>query len=328
MLFDGMPKMSLDIISPSDNKKYSFFSVSASLFVIFVLLFSTLLIFGFTNFASASSYTPAAPSGVDSGDLNTDYEFFVYTIDVGSSWMFDWGDGTYSNWITVGDSDTYVSQKHSWESSGVYDVRVKHRSVYLDESEWSPSLKVLIDFSTDLDKDGYSNDMETAYGTDPDDSDDYPLDTDGDGTPDETPDEGFIGDTDDDGDGLSDELEASLSLDSKDGSDVISVVIGGTTHFIIDLDGNGKSDTFYNSKTSVLTNTKTENGKILLDINNDKKFDYAYDSIEGLTVYEEPFEIPWLYVIVAIVLIALLILFIMVKKGVIYFYEEEYVVEE
>ena len=133
---------------------------------------------------------------------------------------------------------------------------------------------------------------------------------------------------DDDGDGLSDEIEILLGLDSKDGSDVISVVIGGTTHFIIDIDGNGCSDTYYNSNTAVQTKTKTENGKILLDVNNDAKYEYAYDSVNAITRYEELFEIPWLYVIVAIILIALLVVFVLIKKGVIYLYEEEYIIEE
>lgn len=82
-----------------------------SLFI-FTLLFS-FVIFSFcsgTYAAAASSfYTPASPSGNITGDINVDHEYIVYTIEVGSCWMFDWGDGNYSNWVEVGPSDTYVS---------------------------------------------------------------------------------------------------------------------------------------------------------------------------------------------------------------------------
>jgi len=325
--------MSLDVNSSSDTNKFSgIFSALASFFIVFLLFFSIFCLVGFNDAISVSaspSYTPAAPSGVASGDLDTYYEFKVYTLDVGSFWMFDWGDGAFSDWISVEGSDTYVSQEHSWNSSGVYNVRIKHLTIYSDESHWSPSLDVSIDFAVDLDGDGYNNDLEVAYGTDFENSNVYPLDTDGDGVPDDDSSDGnFTGDLDDDGDGLTDNIETLIGSNSKIGSDVIGITISGFVHYIIDVDGNGISDTFYNSQTNIFTDITIENDKLYLDINDDGIPEYTYDSVDGIARYEEPFEIPWLIVIISIVTVVLLVILILFKQGFIYLYEEEYVVEE
>jgi len=98
-----------------------------------------LLICSFSQIASA--YVPYPPDGPDSGIINTDYEFIIHTIEVGSSWMFDWGDESNSSWIELKESDIYVSQNHSWTDAGEYGVRVKHRSIYGIDSSWSkPSI--------------------------------------------------------------------------------------------------------------------------------------------------------------------------------------------
>ena len=65
-----------------------------------------------------------------------------------------------------------------------------------------------------------------------------------------------------------------------------------------------------------------------LDIDNDGISEYTYDSVNGIARYEEPFEIPWLYVIATIILVVMLIIFILFKKGYIYLYDEEIVVKK
>jgi len=64
-------------------------------------------------------------------------------------------------------------------------------------------------FDTDDDNDGWSDTKEGTYGTDPQDANSKPLDTDGDGNPDSA-------DTDDDGDGISDIDEIAAGSDPLD----------------------------------------------------------------------------------------------------------------
>lgn len=305
-------------------------SASIVFFVFFTLFFSFIAVFsycdGIYTVAGYSPYTPASPSGNTSGDINVDYEYVFYTTDVGSCWMFDWGDGNYSDWIRVEESDTFVSQTHSWNSYGVYEIRIKHRSVYMEESAWSPPLIVTIAIPSDLDGDGWNNELEEAYGKNPEDPNEYPLDTDGDGTPDDNSSDGsYTGDFDDDNDGLSDTIEESLGSNPKDGNDVLSIVIGEIIYYLVDTDGDGNSDILYNSQTESQTKTATEDGKTCLDINKDGSWDYTYH--EGtLARYEGPF--PWLHVIVAVILIVVIVIILLFKTGVLYLYEEEYIVEE
>jgi len=210
-----------------------------------------------------------------------------------SSWKFDWGDGNYSDWIEAGESGNLVSQSHSWSQPGVYNVRIKYRNRDMEESSWSPSLSVDIA---------------------------VPLDTDNDGVYDHA-------DVDDDGDGFDDEVEKQIGSNSTKKSDVIAVDIDGTTHYLIDKDGDEKSDIFYNTISCRSIPLKVEKiNTYLIDINGDGNWDYIYDGT--LTHCESPFEIPWSYLIATIVLVVIVVLFILFKLGVLYVYEEEYEVEE
>jgi hypothetical protein len=242
--------------------------------------------------------------------------------------MFDWGDGSFSEWISVGDSDTFISETHTWYSHGTYEVRVKHKSIYLVESAWSDPLIVTVAPPSDLDGDGWTNDLEVAYGTNPEDPNEYPLDTDDDGVPDEDSIDGsYEGDSDDDNDGLSDEIEINLGSNPRNFNDVEFIVIESTVYSLVDTNGNGKTDLLYNTLTELRTKAKIENSATLLDINGNGEWDYTYD--QGfLIIYKAPFEIPWLYVILSIIGVTILILYILFKKGIFYFYEEDYVVEE
>jgi len=52
--------------------------------------------------------------------------------------MFDWGDGTYSEWLGPFPSGTSAEGSHAWGEAGNYDVRVKAKDDY-GESSWSPA---------------------------------------------------------------------------------------------------------------------------------------------------------------------------------------------
>jgi len=300
--------------------------ISIFLITVITLFFIDILFLQATTVEANNSYVPPAPSGVTNGDINIEYRYSLITYDIGSYWMFDWGDGNYSDWILLVNSDTYVSDTHFWDSYGTYNVRIKHNSTILGESSWSEPLVVTISPPTDYDNDGWSNEIEEAFNKNPKDPTDFPLDTDGDGTQDYTSADGsYIGDLDDDNDGLFDTLELSLGLNSKNKDHYYPIIINDITYFLLDNDYDGKSDILYNAQTELFTKTSIENGKICLDINRDGAWDYTfYNGI--VTPYEGPF--PWLYVIIAIIAIVFIIIFILFKTGVLYLYKEDYKIDK
>ena len=304
------------------NKKITLLFVLTILFLLIFIWFFNI------NSVSAIYYTPASPTGSTLGFINTEYEYVMDTNKEDSSWKFDWGDGNYSDWGEAGESGNLVSQSHSWSQPGVYNVRIKYRNRDMEESSWSPSLSVDIAVPLDTDNDRIYDhadldddndgvlDEEDAFPKDPNEW----KDTDNDGT-------GDNADVDDDGDGFDDDVEKQIGSNSTKKSDVIAVDIDGTTHYLIDKDGDGKSDIFYNTISCKSIPLKVEKSNTyLIDINGDGNWDYTYDGT--LTHCESPFEIPWSYIIATIVLVVIVVLFILFKLGVLYVYEEEYEVEE
>jgi len=318
--------MSLDISSLSKDKKFKKTSLLIIIFTFFLIFLSLINI----SIALPSySYKPVPPSGETSGEVNTSYQYIIYTMDAGSHWKFDWGDGTYSDWIEVGESVSYISYEQSWDSIGEYNVRIKHKNIYSSESVWSDPITVNIALPIDIDKDGYSNEMEDSYGTNPEESSDYPIDTDIDGIPDDDSSDGlFTGDFDDDNDGVYDEIEILIGSNPKVESDTTVVNIAGINHYLVDTNDNGKSEIFYNTQTGAYTKLDNENGNILIDFNKDGEYEYIYDTENGISIYEKKSETPWLLIIGIIAISIILIIFSLIKTGIIYFYEEEYIIEE
>jgi hypothetical protein len=54
--------------------------------------------------------------------------------------------------------------------------------------------------------------------------------------------------------------------------------------YLIDNDSDGLYDTFFTDATGLVTLTELKNGKYLIDINGDKKWEYGYDPISGTIV--------------------------------------------
>jgi hypothetical protein len=314
------------------NNDLFIFKKTFTVFIIFLFLFSSFfMLFNFLiecSFVQAGvTFVPYAPMGPNTGNTGEDLEYKYYTMAVDTSWKFDWGDGSFSDWITVGESDTYISDTHSWDEEGEYYVRVRYRDIYLVQSDWSPSLTLTISLDSDLDDDGWSNEIEQAYGTSTEDPDDYPLDTDSDGyADDDSIDGSIIGDYDDDNDLLYDEIEDLLGSNSKYSDDVIDLFAEGIVFYCVDTDADGTKDLLYNSVSGTTTNIKVENSVLYLDTSGDGYCDYTYDG--EIHKYEPPFEIPWYYILIIAVIIVILVIFILFKKGIIYLYEEEIVVEE
>lgn len=303
----------------NNRYNFSFYTQSSILFLFFIIII--LCINTKPIIAHPSYFTPAPPSGASNGDKNIDYQYIIYTIDTDSCYMFDWGDGTFSDWLKVGKTDTYITQFHSWSSYGEYEVRIKHKNEYLLESSWSKPLVITIEIPSDLDNDGWINSIEQSYETDPNNPDDYPIDTDNDGTPDfNSPDGNYIGDLNDDNDILTDEIENNLGSNPQNNNDIL--LFENNKYCLIDTNDDGKSDIFYNLETGDKSKISYEDGVMYLDIDFDGKKDHIYDG--SLTKID---EFPWLQVITGIFFFVIVIVFLLFKLEIIYFYDE-YVIEE
>jgi hypothetical protein len=88
---------------------------------------------------------PQPPTGPVAGYVNSFYTYstaFLTCADgTATQYQFDWGDNTASGWI-----DT-IQAVQSWPVAGIYQVRVRARSININEliSEWSEALIVNIE---------------------------------------------------------------------------------------------------------------------------------------------------------------------------------------
>jgi hypothetical protein len=88
---------------------------------------------------------PSSPDGPNSGDAGESYTYESTTTDPEGdkiSFLFDWGDGTYSQWTDFKNSGEVASASHSWSKSGDYEIRVKAKDEHGVLSEWSDSLSI------------------------------------------------------------------------------------------------------------------------------------------------------------------------------------------
>ena len=94
--------------------------------------------------------TPDRPVGRESGKPGVTYLYSTSSTDPEEQqlwYQWDWGDGNISSWFGPVDSGQSTSVSHSWSTKGTYEVRVKCRDVFNEESEWSEPLSVTMPFS-------------------------------------------------------------------------------------------------------------------------------------------------------------------------------------
>ena len=92
---------------------------------------------------------PDRPAGPNSGKIREEYTFETSTIDsdYGNQqiyYMWDWGDGNYSDWLGPYESGEICEASYTWVKPGSYEIRVKAKDVYNDSSYWSEPLTVNI----------------------------------------------------------------------------------------------------------------------------------------------------------------------------------------
>jgi hypothetical protein len=89
--------------------------------------------------------TPQQPSGEASGKIGITYTYSTMTTDADAdqvSYLWDWGDGNFSEWLGPFDSGATATAQYSWSTKGTYSIRVKAKDVHGNESAWSDPLAV------------------------------------------------------------------------------------------------------------------------------------------------------------------------------------------
>jgi len=217
---------------------------------------------------------------------------------------FTWSPSVYDKgvqgyYVKIGNNDEiYVGGATSWisptaVSNGVHTFYV--RALGNDDTTSSYGLLIFSIDTTfiDTDGDGWSDEEEQEYNTDPKNSDNYPLDTDNDRLPDSV-------DTDDDGDGYSDNMELAYVTSTIDANSFPTDTDGdgipdedspdGTYTGDVDDDDDGLVDTI---ETKLGSNTRdgTDVTKIyisgssyyLVDISNSGTYDVLYEPTGDVT---------------------------------------------
>jgi hypothetical protein len=90
---------------------------------------------------------PELPEGTTFGVINKQYVYTSSSIDYDGDelyYLWDWGDGTFSDWLGPYDHSENCMATHNWTSPGVFDVKVKVKDVIDVESNWSDLLPVEI----------------------------------------------------------------------------------------------------------------------------------------------------------------------------------------
>jgi len=88
---------------------------------------------------------PVRPSGSTSGVPGEMYTFSSVSTDGYDDELYyrwDWGDGSYSDWLGPYASGVVINASHSWDDRGLYQVRVQAKDVFDCESPWSFPLSV------------------------------------------------------------------------------------------------------------------------------------------------------------------------------------------
>ena len=83
---------------------------------------------------------PQRPSGPAEGKVGETYLYSSSSYDPEGSqiwFMWDWGDGEFSDWLGPYESNETIAVSHTWDEKGDYDIRVKCKDSANAESNWS-----------------------------------------------------------------------------------------------------------------------------------------------------------------------------------------------
>ena len=88
---------------------------------------------------------PVTPNGQINGEIEIIYDYTTSSVDLHSHkiyYMWDWGDGTFSEWLGPYNSGEECIEKNSWSDKGDYEIKVKAKDELGYESSWSDSLPI------------------------------------------------------------------------------------------------------------------------------------------------------------------------------------------
>ncbi|MBE3136947.1 MAG: PKD domain-containing protein [Thermoplasmata archaeon] len=91
---------------------------------------------------------PIGPTFIERGIW---YEYTSYTYDLNGDQVrlrFDWGDGNFSDWSDLVDSNMTVSASHIWDNRSTFSVRVIAQDENGSNSSWSDPLTVTVSEET------------------------------------------------------------------------------------------------------------------------------------------------------------------------------------
>lgn len=160
----------------------------------------------------------------------------------------------------------------------------------------------------DTDGDGWSDEAENYYGSDPNNSSSFPVDNDNDGIPDSW-------DSDDDNDGLTDVEEETIGTQPLNSSDVLRIINKYGLFYLIDTNNDTNFDYYYNKSSNIKSKlSQIDGSKLLIDNNDDGKYDYVYDLVSGeMSLYtKEGAQVPSYYLISIIIIVISIVLLILI----------------
>jgi hypothetical protein len=99
------------------------------------------------------SIPPTKPilTGPSSGRSGREYTYEALSTDADGDkiyYLFDWGDGTFSEWLGPYNSGVKMSVSNIWSQKGEYQVRVACKDEHGSRSDWSDPLAVAMPFQS------------------------------------------------------------------------------------------------------------------------------------------------------------------------------------
>ena len=92
-------------------------------------------------------YKPYTPVGPIKFKVNELKDYTTLAIDPEEDliyFLWDWGDGTTSDWEGPYESQETATASHSWSDQEDYQIKVKAKDEYGTESEWSDPLSISV----------------------------------------------------------------------------------------------------------------------------------------------------------------------------------------
>jgi len=93
---------------------------------------------------------PSTPSGPIQGKVGIEYVYTTSTTDPEGDQLYyfwDWGDGNNSGWLGSYGSGIACEAKHIWNAKNNYNIKVKAKDIYGNESVWSDPLPITMPYS-------------------------------------------------------------------------------------------------------------------------------------------------------------------------------------